>query len=731
MEIFLKKKHLTIDDLLVQENQEEIRKRFFSLVRRSERHLYDHMCENFLEAVHGPLRRILDTPELFAAIIIKGSLFADARLYYGIEYFRRLKEGELGNTPDQLRFLLEWLGRLNKIDLDLSYAFLKGYWVLFPKLTFPQIEQFVAQGIHIFEGSYHTGLKFLSCTTQTAETFIRNLSRFCSLDQIVARLSLLLRALTGSGIQVESANNGPAPACKTETLVLPEKIDRFAAVALNRSWYFLQTVTAAGAYACNSIPRAGSLVSGLNKNNILRNLLFLCEYLRILIYIRKRWSGCRDLVNFGLAVSRQKNKNAVANSLFWRLHDQQSEKNQTDAATLALMGIIGQSRSAKQSLEMLRQLKSSYLQSMRSGLGTGDFLPPDFMPLFLPDNEVMQEEAPWSNDPRLPATFQESGKGEKSTVDLPAAGGPSLAHSVTQQVSSVGSQYLYDEWSSLEGAYYANHCILREYIPTVNQKVKFEPSLSDRMIRTRKLFELLKPLESSRKKRLQDGDSINHDLLIDYLVDTRRNPSPRIDFYERPLVIKRSLSVVILLDVSGSTDEDIKNEKILDREKEAAYLLSQGMADLGDRFSLCGFSGFGRKDCRYYVYKDFDDSWDELNKARLWQAEASSSTRIGVALRHAGARLQKEAARQRLILLITDGRPMDQGYDPDDGYAQHDVRMAGEENARLNITTFCVSTMENRLSEMELMFPAKKFVVLESMRHLPEVLPELYIRLTT
>ena len=73
---------------------------------------------------------------------------------------------------------------------------------------------------------------------------------------------------------------------------------------------------------------------------------------------------------------------------------------------------------------------------------------------------------------------------------------------------------------------------------------------------------------------------------------------------------------------------------------------------------------------------------------------------------------------------------MDQGYDPASRYAQHDVRMACEENSRLGIDTFAISTEENSIADMEIMFPRRRFVILPSIRLLPRVLPQLYLRLT-
>ena len=107
-----------------------------------------------------------------------------------------------------------------------------------------------------------------------------------------------------------------------------------------------------------------------------------------------------------------------------------------------------------------------------------------------------------------------------------------------------------------------------------------------------------------------------------------------------------------------------------------------------------------------------------------------NSTRIGAALRHAGYRLSLIEARQRLIILVTDGKPSDTAYDPATRYAQHDVRMACEENRRKGIVTFGISTQENSIADMEIMFPRRRFAILKDFRHLATVLPRLYIKMT-
>ena len=103
---------------------------------------------------------------------------------------------------------------------------------------------------------------------------------------------------------------------------------------------------------------------------------------------------------------------------------------------------------------------------------------------------------------------------------------------------------------------------------------------------------------------------------------------------------------------------------------------------------------------------------------------------MGVAIRHTGYKLSNIHARQKIIILITDGKPMDSGYDPNSRYAQYDVRKANEENYTLGIDAFCISTDENKIEDLEIMFPFHRYVIVKSMTQLPKTLSQFYLKLT-
>ena len=57
--------------------------------------------------------------------------------------------------------------------------------------------------------------------------------------------------------------------------------------------------------------------------------------------------------------------------------------------------------------------------------------------------------------------------------------------------------------------------------------------------------------------------------------------------------------------------------------------------------------------------------------------------------------------------------------------------MACQECARADIHVVGISTLENSRADMEIMFPHRRFVILEDMGRLADVLPALYLKMTT
>ena len=153
------------------------------------------------------------------------------------------------------------------------------------------------------------------------------------------------------------------------------------------------------------------------------------------------------------------------------------------------------------------------------------------------------------------------------------------------------------------------------------------------------------------------------------------------------------------------------------------------MSGLGDPFAIHAFCSNGREEVRYLRVKDFNEPYDTAAKSRLAGLKGSLSTRIGAALRHAGAELARQLTYRRLLLVVTDGEPSDIDI-PDRRYLVEDARKAVANLAHAGIDVFCVGLDAGGDSYLSRIFGQRNFLVIDRLQRLPEKLPMLYFRLT-
>ncbi|RBO52436.1 VWA domain-containing protein [Rhodovulum sp. BSW8] len=249
--------------------------------------------------------------------------------------------------------------------------------------------------------------------------------------------------------------------------------------------------------------------------------------------------------------------------------------------------------------------------------------------------------------------------------------------------------------------------------------------------RMRHLLDAMQPQGVQRIRKLEDGDEIDLNAATQALIDIRMGlqPDPRVMM--RSVRKTRDIAVMALLDLSQSTNDPVAGQErtVLDLTRTATALLAEAIAKVGDAFALHGFCSDGRHNVFYARYKDFDQPWGEIPKARLAGMEGRLSTRMGAAIRHAGAHLGRVAAAKKLMLVITDGAPSDID-ERDPQYLRQDARAAVQEVARTGVIPFCL-TLDPRADQyVAQTFGQRNFLVLENVERLPERLPQLYAGLT-
>jgi nitric oxide reductase activation protein len=245
------------------------------------------------------------------------------------------------------------------------------------------------------------------------------------------------------------------------------------------------------------------------------------------------------------------------------------------------------------------------------------------------------------------------------------------------------------------------------------------------------LLDAMQPQGVQRIRKLEDGDEIDLNAAISSMIDMRMGVQPDLRFMMRSVRKIRDISVLVLLDLSESTNEKVSGQElsVLDLTRQATVLLADAINKIGDPFAIHGFCSDGRHDVEYYRYKDFDQPYTEIPKARLAGMTGQLSTRMGAAIRHANHHLKLQRSAKKLLLVITDGEPADVDV-RDPQYLRYDTKKAVEEAGRCGVVTYCMSLDPRADQYVSRIFGAKNYMVVDHVERLPEKLPLLYAGLT-
>ncbi len=257
-------------------------------------------------------------------------------------------------------------------------------------------------------------------------------------------------------------------------------------------------------------------------------------------------------------------------------------------------------------------------------------------------------------------------------------------------------------------------------------------------------FQLLKPEDLQRAWNELDGEEFDLNAVIDYVIDRRAAPvggghqSERL--YTKRLRRRRDVAVSFLLDQSSSTARTIgrhplqpytrPGRRIIEIEKEGLVLMSEALEAVGDTYSINGFTSEGRRNVKFYVVKDFDEKYSDEVKQRIGGINFQNNTRLGAAIRHATAKLAKQEARTRLLIVLSDGRPYDHDYG-DARYAREDTREALRQAKNQGITPFCITIDRESEAELRDLYGEIGYTIIDDVLSLPERMPGIYRRLTT
>jgi len=254
--------------------------------------------------------------------------------------------------------------------------------------------------------------------------------------------------------------------------------------------------------------------------------------------------------------------------------------------------------------------------------------------------------------------------------------------------------------------------------------------LNHQVRKIRRQFEILQP-QRHWVSRQNEGTEIDLENYINFLTD-RRHGHVKTDtpVYRDVRNQSRDLSCLLLADLSLSTDAYVNNKsRVVDIIRDSLYLFSEALDVTGDQFALYGFSSRNRNHVRFYDIKGFDDAYNSDIKGHINAIRPGYYTRMGAAIRHASNLLEQQPSSQKLLLILTDGKPND--LDKYEGrYGIEDTRKAIIKAEQRGLQPFCVTIDEKAEDYLPYLFGKNAYILIKKAEDLPSKLPLLYLRLT-
>jgi hypothetical protein len=264
----------------------------------------------------------------------------------------------------------------------------------------------------------------------------------------------------------------------------------------------------------------------------------------------------------------------------------------------------------------------------------------------------------------------------------------STARASAEEVADIESHgFKYPEWDADRKRYRTDWCTVREVEPRIKASA---PQAIDGAVGVRRPLARL-GMGLHRRHRQPQGDDIDIDAAVEARVEVRAGSVPDEAVYLDSLRRRRDLSVLLLLDVSGSTAEPGTVGRTVHQQQRAVITdLTVALHDLGDRVALYAYYSQGRTAVNMVPVKRFDDHLDARVIRRLNSLEPGAYSRLGAAIRHGAAVLESRGGTsRRLLVVVSDGLAYDHGYER--AYGAADARRALTEARRRGTGCVCLT----------------------------------------
>ncbi len=386
-----------------------------------------------------------------------------------------------------------------------------------------------------------------------------------------------------------------------------------------------------------------------------------------------------------------------------------------------------QEKDKTDTLEMKKQ--SNQMDDDRETDGFLAFLPESLMSIFEQVNVDRMEDDSFDEDALYHAEdLDEITIGKKqanlaSRIKMDLDMQPDMT-----EIYPLGKGHLIDEWDYRKNDYLINYVRIKPQVTLNVIPIELPKRLKKTVKKIQGELDLLE-LDRIKNDRLPYGDEINMDTWIDYKGHFNKSMHHQ-NFYTTYEKKTRDMATLILADVSLSTEGGITQDvRIIDVIKDGLIVFSEALEKLQDKFAIYSFSSLQNKKVYFNIIKNFNDKYSDLIRGRIDSMQPQYYTRLGAAIRESAKILDKQQSANKLLLIISDGKPNDE--DRYDGrYGIEDTKKAIEEVKKKGITPFCITVDLDAKEYLSYLFGRNGFAVVRDGQKLPKVIPEVYINLT-
>jgi len=296
------------------------------------------------------------------------------------------------------------------------------------------------------------------------------------------------------------------------------------------------------------------------------------------------------------------------------------------------------------------------------------------------------------------------------------------------EIYPLGKGHFIDEWDYRKSEYLINYVRIKPQITLNVVPIELPKRLKKTVRKIQNELDLLE-IDRVKNSRLPYGDEINIDTWIEYSSHQNKSMHHQ-NFYTSFEKKTRDMATLILADVSLSTEGGITQEvRIIDVIKDGLMVFSEALEKLQDKFAIYSFSSLQNKKVYFNIIKNFQDSYSDLIRGRIESMRPQYYTRLGAAIRESAKILEKQQSANKLLLIISDGKPNDE--DRYDGrYGIEDTKKAIEEVRQKGIVPFCLTVDLDAKEYLGYLFGRNGYAVVRDGQKLPKLLPEIYINLT-